>query len=92
MAFAENLAEFFDVSEFADTATVGGVTVKGIFDADYAEGLGMVSGSMPVLLVMTAAVPTVAAGDAVVIGSDHYTVGLVKDTGTGTTLLALEAA
>lgn len=92
MAFAEDLAPFFDTGDFADDATVGGVAVKGIFDADYQLGLGVVSGSSPTLRIITTAAPSVALGDAVVVLGVNYTVAAVEDTRTGDTLLRLQEA
>jgi hypothetical protein len=89
MAFTEDLAPFF--ADFGIAATVGGVACMGIFDAAYADALGM-NGTRPALQVATAAVPSVAEGAAVTIGAASYTVESVQPDGTGMTLLILHEA
>lgn len=86
MAFTEDLAPYF--ADFGIDATVGGVSVRGIFDAAYAAPLGMAS-SAPALTISAAAAPAVAEGDAVVIGATSYAVTAVEPDGTGMTLLRL---
>lgn len=90
--FTEDLAAFFNTSDFASGATVGGVAVNGIFDNEYATALGFTAGSSPVLLVASASVPSVAVGNAVVVGAVSYTVAAVEPDGAGVTLLRLQEA
>jgi hypothetical protein len=89
-ALAADLAALF--SDFGVPATVGGVAVTAIFDNNYAEALGYTAGAKPMLLLATAGVPDVAAGDAVVVGSVSYTVAGIEPDGTGLTVLRLESA
>lgn len=89
MAFSEDLSPFFNATEFADAAIVGGVAVNGIFDAAYAGPLSM-DGSSPILWVKSASVPTVAQGDSVVVGATNYTVAGIEPDGTGITQLRLQ--
>lgn len=89
MAFSEDLSSFF--VDFCVTVTVGGVSVRGIFDNAFIQALG-ISGTGPVLIVKTASVPSVAQGDAVVISEVNYTVAEIKPDGSGITVLELDAA
>lgn len=92
--FAENLAPFFNVAEFADTATLDAVDVAGIFDADYVEALGVES-SGPAFTLPTSATVGVAHGSTLVItsglGTGTWKVRGIQPDGTGVTLLKLEA-
>ena len=91
--FVENTAAFF--SDFGQTATVGGVSVSGIFDNGYALGgvgaIGMAS-SQPTFTLATASVPASPVGTAVVVGGGNYLVGAHEPDGTGMSRLLLEAA
>jgi hypothetical protein len=91
--FVENTAAFF--TDFGQTATVGGVSVSGIFDKGYALGsvgaMGMAS-SQPTLTLATASVPASPVGTAVVVGGGNYLVGAHEPDGTGMSRLLLEAA
>jgi hypothetical protein len=90
--FVENTAAFF--TDFGQTATVGGVSVSGIFDNGFALGgvgaIGMAS-SQPTLTLATASVPASPVGTAVVVGGGNYTVGAHEPDGTGMSRLLLEA-
>lgn len=91
--FTEPTAAFF--SYFGQSATVGGVSVSGIFDNGYALGgvgaMGMAS-SQPMLTLATANVPANPVGTAVVVGGGNYLVGAHEPDGTGMSRLLLEAA
>lgn len=78
-------------ADFGLAATVGGVSVFGIFDAEYANAFDVVAGSTPVLLVRSADVPAVTRGDAVVLNATSYTVADIQPDGQGLTRLILEA-
>jgi hypothetical protein len=73
------------------TATVGGVSVAGIFDDAYTDTLNF-SGSFPALSCASADVSTAAQGAAVVVNGSNYTVAAVKPDRTGMTLLQLAEA
>lgn len=93
MAFAEDLSPFFATSDFAVAATLQGVPVTGIFDAEYIEPLGnLVEGRQPVFLAELATMPAVAQTQTLVIGATTYTVRGVEPDGTGVVLLRLEEA
>lgn len=77
--------------DFGTDAMVGGVAVRGIFDAAYADPLG-VAASTPALLCASADVSTVAQGAAVEVNGISYTVAAVKPDSTGMTLLQLTEA
>jgi hypothetical protein len=90
MAFAEDLIPFF--TDFGVSATVGGVACTGIFDNVYAATLGFTAGTQPMLIVMAAAVPSVAQGNAVTVAGGSYTVTALEPDGTGVLLLRLQEA
>lgn len=69
-------------------ATIGGATVRGIFDDAYQDLLG-ISGSSPAMLCASADVSAVAQGAAVTINSVAYTVSSVQPDGAGMTRLLL---
>jgi len=72
-------------------ASVGAVSgVEGTFDNAYEDAFGIVAGTSPSLLILTAAAPAVAHGTAVVIGGVSYTVTNVRPDGTGMTRLMLQ--
>lgn len=73
------------------TATVGGVSVSGIFDDAYLDPLG-IAGSQPSLLCASADVSGAAQGSAVVVNAVSYTVGSIQPDGTGMTRLLLQEA
>ena len=95
MAFAEDLSVFFNPTEFADSATLGGVAVQGIFDKAYqlgdVGGAGMAQ-TAPVLTLATAGVPADPVGTTVVVNGVSYTVAAHEPDGTGVSLLLLEKA
>jgi len=92
MAFSENPADFInDDTPGYVLATVGGVSVGGIFDDNYTDALGFAA-SFPALTCATADVATVAQGGTVVVPSGSYTVAAIKPDGTGITLLQLAEA
>lgn len=90
MAFAETFSGYF--ADFGVNATIGAATVRGIFDAAYSEGFGMVGGSQPVFRCATAEVSSVVEGTDITINSVAYTARAVEPDGTGITLIRLEKA
>lgn len=95
MAFAEDLTAFFSTEEFAVSATVAGVAVRGIFDNAYElahAGLAGMAGSVPSFTLATSAVPANPVGAALVVGGATYTVVDHQPDGTGVSLLLLERA
>jgi hypothetical protein len=91
MPFAEDLAPFFNVAEFASAATLNGVAVNGIFDRGYLEPIGNdVQSYAPTFLCAAADVPNVAHGQSLVVDGDTYKVCGVEPDGTGVVLLRLE--
>jgi hypothetical protein len=85
----ETLNAFF--SDFASTATVGGVTVEALWDAAYTDPLGM-AGNQPQLIVASEDLPSVAVGQAVTVNAVNYTVTGIEPDGTGITTLILRRA
>jgi hypothetical protein len=92
--FVESLAPFF--ADFAAPAcTVGGVSVKAIFDADPTVGrVGMMgmAGTQPALMLATASVAADPVGLAAVVNGVSYVVAAHEPDGTGMSLLLLERA
>lgn len=90
MTFAEDPAVYF--TDFAIDVYVGGVSMRGIFDAAYAESLSMV-GVSPSLLIdaAEAADASLARGDAATVDGVGYTVTGIHPDGTGMVRLILEA-
>lgn len=84
----EDLPSFF--LDFGVDATVGGATVRGIFDNDFLTSLGVTAGTGPVLLLPTASVDSAVQGDSVVIAAVSYTIAGIEPDGTGLTLLRLQ--
>lgn len=90
MAFAETFSGYF--ADYGVDATIGAATVRGIFDAAYSEGFGIVGGTQPVLRCATSDVSAVVEGTAITIGGVGYTARAVEPDGTGITLIRLEKA
>jgi len=93
MAFTEDFTPFFNTAEFADDATLNGVAVKGIFDADYAlqDVGGNVASSGPVFMLASASVPALPVGKTLVHGTTTFKVVETMPDGTGVTMLRLRA-
>lgn len=91
--FAEDLAPFFNVADFADTATLDGADVAGIFDGAYIDPLDVES-SGPVFTLATSSAAGVAHGSTLIVasgfGAGTYKVRGVQPDGTGVTVLKLE--
>lgn len=74
MPFAEDLAQFFQVDEFATSATWGALTAKVILDSPTQDILGGRGISTEYTAVLPAAeFPGIARGDEITIGADVYT-------------------
>lgn len=93
MAFTEDLAPFFSVSEFGSNATLAGVAVRGIFDNAYLQGdvggAGM-AGAQPMFSLATSDVPADPVGASLVVNSTTYRVAAHEPDGTGVSVLMLE--
>lgn len=96
---ATELAIFFSADDFGVTASytpLGGdaENVKGIFDHEFyeADAGGTVGFAIeqPIFTCQTSDIPNAAEGDAITINSTDYIVRVVRDDGTGVTVLALE--
>jgi hypothetical protein len=89
MAFAENIALFFDTENgFAKQATWQSTSVGGIFDDAYVDALGMAS-SGPRFTCPTGSVGGVVQGQTIVIDAITYRIVGVEPDGTGVTVLQL---
>ena len=89
--FAEDLSAFF--GDLAVDATLGGQSVRGMFDNTYAEfdmG-GGVSGSSPVFTLASASVPAPVVGLSLVVAGKTYQVVETMPDGTGITMLRLRS-
>ncbi len=87
MAFIESYTPY--MADFGLDATLGGATVRGIFDNGYQDVLGIVSGTQPVFTLATTDVGSAAVGDTITISSVAYTIAEIQPDGTGMTRLML---
>lgn len=82
------------LSDFGQTATVGGVSITAIFDNEYIDvnlSMGDVASASPAIHCKSADVTTAAKGTAVTVGGASYTVSHPpKPDGTGMTTLVLK--
>lgn len=93
MAFTENLGDFLDTTHgFAVNATLGAATVPVIFDAAYADAIGIVAGTSPTCLAASADVSAAAVGGAITINAVAYIIAEIQPDGTGLTRLMLQEA
>lgn len=91
MPFAENIIEFFDTDDFAETVTIsGGIgSVNVIFTDEYAEQFET-EGDLPMAVARTTDVAAVTHGMTVTRGATTFTVREIQPDGTGVTVLVLE--
>ncbi len=94
MSFAEDLSVFISTdTPGAVIALIGATEVTGLFDNGFADMGGMIGGSHPTLLCISAEVAMVVNGTALTIGGQSYTVaGTPQPDGTGLALLQLREA
>jgi len=97
MAFNENLSSFLDpVSGFAQSVSVGGVSVTGIFDNGFAGSAGSQFGVESTSPSLTCKVADLtggyAEGAAVVVDGVNYTVRDPQPDGLGMITLTLRKA
>jgi hypothetical protein len=90
MNFAADLGAML-AGPFGELVTIASRPVRAIFDAAYADALG-VAGSAPVLTCASADVATVARGAPVRVRGAAFTVANIQPDGTGVTVLILERA
>lgn len=82
--FEEDLTLFFNTAEFADTATLGGVDVAGIFDDQHVTssgGMGFAS-TRPAFTLPAAAAGATPAGKVLVHDGITYKVAAVDPEGS----------
>lgn len=72
------------------TATVGGVSVEGIFDLPTDDAFGLMPDSQPVFLCVATAISSIVVGAIAVINSTAYTVAGINPDGTGMAVLRLK--
>ena len=91
MPMTEDFDVFFQTGDFATAAvwSVGSATVNGVFDNEFALGLGLMDSSKPVFVCSAADMPTAAQGQTLVINSTTYTINDVQPDGTGLLVLQL---
>lgn len=89
MSFTESMPAFF--VDFGVTATIGPLTVPGIFDTLPAEQFGVL-GMAPSFTYELALAPSAARGTALTIDGVAYTVQEIRKDGTGLATLDLEKA
>lgn len=71
------------------SATIGGVSVDGLFDNGYGEIYGIDS-AKPSFQCASSAVAAVTRGTAVTVNAVSYTVAGIEPDGTGLTMLRLD--
>jgi len=90
MAMLENLAPFFSLGDFAQAATIGGQSVRVIFEQPYAAPFGSaVDGTQPTCWVPSADVVSLVPGAAIVIDGQAYTADRIEPDGTGLSRISL---
>jgi len=87
--FKEDLGEFFNDDEMADSAIISGSDVLGIFDNQFAEVHGIES-MRPIFTCPESDVLNVKHGDELSIDSSSYKVVGTQPDGTGLISLVLE--
>lgn len=88
--FTEDLTAFFDSDGIADSATVGGSSVSGIFSREFVE-VQNVEGYYPTFLLSDSDAASITKNSTVLtINSANYMAISKRPDGTGTTLLVLE--
>lgn len=84
MAFAEDLAPFFSLNEFAVTASFAGGQARVIFEQPYSSQFGgAVDSEQPMCLAPSADIAALGAGQQLVVGADSYTVDRIEPDGSG---------
>ena len=90
MAFAENLALFFDTNGLGVTVMIDGLPVKGIFGSEYVES-GFTGSSRPAFTAQTSDLAAVVEDSILIFGGKTFKVkGPKEDDNTGVTTLILE--
>lgn len=89
MDFAADIPVF--LSDFAVTATLSGVEVRGVFGRDDGVELGVFGGSGLFFRIAATDIDSDPRGEPLVIGSENYTVTDWTESG-GFALLRLESA
>jgi hypothetical protein len=91
MPMNEDMAVFFNSSEFATEGLLDGVAVDGIFESgSYYEPASLIAGSRTTFLVPSAATASTTTSSTLVINAATYRVRSIEPDGTGLTLLDLE--
>ena len=88
--FAEDLSVFMNVAEFAETATLDGVVVHGLFDAAYMQAFDGMAGTASAFTLTSASCNTTTNASVLVLGGKTYRVRSVQPDGTGISVLILE--
>ncbi len=91
MPLTEDFSEFFDVDDFADSATFNSETVYGIFKRDYFL-VGDVESRQPMFVCAEADVSGIDNEDTITIDGTIYNVIEPQPDGTGLITLVLNEA
>jgi hypothetical protein len=90
VAFTENMAAFFNVAEFAVSATLNGATtVTGIFD-DASIDVLSAAATAPRFTCPASSINRSHVGQTLVVNSTNYIVRAVEPDGTGINSAQLE--
>lgn len=84
----DNPADFYNIADFAVTATYNGSDLVGIFAHEYVE-VGGIESRRPVFRCQTV---NVGEGDSITIEGDNYTIANTEPNGHGEVLLILKNA
>ena len=89
---AADRAQFFDTDEFAVSATYGASTINVVFDNAWIEdgpGTAGIASRRAMVLALELDMPSVAAGQTLIIGGTTYTIVEVHPDGAGMLSLQL---
>jgi len=88
--FAEDLNVFMNIAEFAETATLDGVVVHGLFDGAYTQAFDGMAATASAFTLASADCSSTTTASVLVHGGKTYRVRSVQPDGTGISLLLLE--
>ena len=88
---AEDLAAYFDTTSwFAQSATLDGVTVAGIFDSPYLQAFDGIASAAPSFTLPSTSAASATSASVLVLAGTSYRVRSVQPDGTGISTLVLE--
>jgi hypothetical protein len=88
--FVEDLNVFMNVAEFADSASLDGAVVHGLFDGAYTQAFDGMAATASAFTLASADCSTTTNASVLVHANKTYRVRSVQPDGTGISLLLLE--